>query len=88
MSNKNKSAGTVDVKFAVPAFRYEGVEYNSAAVEKAAEAGDDSALTIIANLVQLGSGIVEVIKESEEPEAPNKPKAAKAIKTEKEVTHE
>jgi hypothetical protein len=60
MSKKKKLESTeVTVKFAVPSFRYEGVEYKSAEVEKAAEAGDEAALAIIANLVAMGSGIVE-----------------------------
>jgi hypothetical protein len=59
--NKKKSTeGQVGVKFTVPAFRYEGVEYRSAAVEKAVLEGDEAAQAIVANLVKLGSGIVEV----------------------------
>lgn len=71
MAKKTKKAGTVAVKFTVPAFRYEGVEYQSAAVEKAAEAGDENALLIIANLVKLGSGIVQSTPVTEEKEADN-----------------
>jgi hypothetical protein len=50
--------GPVNVRFTVPSFRYKGVEYNSAALEKAAEEGDENAQFIIANLVKIGSGIV------------------------------
>lgn len=50
--------GSVNVKFTVPSFRYKGVEYNSTALEKAAEEGEENAQFIIANLVKIGSGIV------------------------------
>ena len=50
----------VGVKFAVPAFRYEGKVYKSADVEAAVNAGDEEAAAIVANLVKIGSGVVEV----------------------------
>ena len=67
MAKKKKPEGAeVTVKFTAPSFRYEGREYKSADVEKAAEAGDESALAIIANLVSIGSGIVAVEGGSDE----------------------
>lgn len=57
---KKKTEGTVNVEFTVPSFRYKGVEYKSADVEKAAKEGDDDAKVIIATLVKMGSGIVKV----------------------------
>lgn len=56
-------AGSVTVKFTRQAFRYKGVEYKSADVQKAAEEGDEDALAIIANLVQKGSGVIQVTGE-------------------------
>lgn len=53
-----KIEGTVSVTFTVPSFRYKGVEYKSAEVEKAASEGDHDALELIATLVKMGSGIV------------------------------
>ena len=74
---KETNAGTeTTVKFTVPAFRYKGVEYKSAQVEKAAEAGDENALAIVANLVKIGSGIVEIV-EVEASDAPPAPKKSK-----------
>lgn len=67
MAKKKKTEGAeVTVKFAVPSFRYEGVEYKSADVEKAAEEGDEKSLAIIANLVAMGSGIVQTEGGSDE----------------------
>lgn len=67
MAKKKKPEGSVStVKFTVPSFRYEGKEYKSADVEKAADEGDEEALAIVANLVKIGSGIVEVVG-TEEP---------------------
>lgn len=67
MAKKKKTEGSVStVKFTVPSFRYEGKEYKSADVEKAADEGDEEALAIVANLVKIGSGIVEVVG-TEEP---------------------
>lgn len=71
MSKESKNAGAVNVTFAVPAFRYEGVEYKSADVEKAAEEGDEKALEIISALVKMGSGIVQVTQIPVDPNAPD-----------------
>jgi hypothetical protein len=57
---KKSKEGKVGVKFTVPAFRYKGVEYKSAAVEKAVIDGDEDAQALVANLVKIGSGVVEV----------------------------
>lgn len=56
---KPKKEGTVSVEFAVSSFRYKGVEYKSADVEKAAEDGDEDALAIVANLVRMNSGVLK-----------------------------
>lgn len=57
--------GTVNVKFKRASFRHEGVEYKSAQVEKLAEAGDEKALLIIAQLVEMQSGVIEIVKDQE-----------------------
>lgn len=82
---KRNIESAVTVKFTVPAFRYKGVEYKSAEVEKAAEAGDETAQAIVANLVKMGSGIVQLVDGDEEPEAlpPAKAKAPKVSKATK-----
>ncbi len=64
MFDKPKSEGPVNVKFTCSSFRYKGVEYNSAVVEKAAEEGNEQALELVANLVKIGSGIVSVSEDS------------------------
>jgi hypothetical protein len=75
MSKTKSTAGTVsEVVFTVPAFRYKGKEYKSADVQKAAEEGDEDALAIIANLVNIGSGNVKVVGESVETDEPMEPK--------------
>lgn len=51
------------VRFTAPAFRYKGVEYNSALVEKAVNEGDEEATAMVANLVKINSGVVEVTEE-------------------------
>lgn len=61
MAKKNKkpeNAPLVSTRFTKARFRYKGVEYISADVEKAAEAGDEEAQNIIANLVKLKSGVI------------------------------
>lgn len=55
----------INVKFVVPSFEYNGVRYLSKDVEAAALTGDIKSLTIIADLVSIGSGIVEVIEDPE-----------------------
>lgn len=75
MSKENKSSAEQTVKFVRAAFRYEGKLYKSADVEKAAAAGDEAALAVIANLVALGSGVIKVVEEGEEVEQPKAPKA-------------
>lgn len=59
MAKKNKPEGTVNVEFTVSSFRYKGVEYKSAAVEKAASEGNEDALALIATLVKMGSGVLK-----------------------------
>lgn len=55
---KKQEAEEVSTRFTSPSFRYKGVKYISADVEKAALAGDEDALAIIANLVSIGSGVI------------------------------
>ena len=57
---EKKHDGPVSVKFTVPSFRYNGLEYKSAEVEKAAEEGHEDALAIIEELVKIQSGVIEV----------------------------
>jgi len=52
-------------KFITPAFRHNGVEYNSADLEKRIEEEDEAALALVPELIALGQ-IVEVEKESQE----------------------
>jgi hypothetical protein len=52
----------VSVSFTVPFFRYEGQVYESATVEKLADAGDSKSLELIAKLVQMKSGVVTTEK--------------------------
>ena len=67
MAKKKKEAGAVtESKFTVPAFRYNGVEYKSADVEKAVESGDEDAKAILANLIKKQSGVVAIIAITEE----------------------
>jgi hypothetical protein len=63
MFEEKKTEGPVNVRFTVSSFRYKGVEYKSAEVEKAADEGNEEALAIVANLVKIGSGVVEIIEE-------------------------
>lgn len=56
---KKQIEGSVSVEFTVPSFRHEGVEYQSASVEKAASEGDEDALALIAHLVNIGSGVLK-----------------------------
>jgi hypothetical protein len=80
MAKEKKSADTVEtVKFAVPAFRHEGKVYKSADVEKAANNGDEDAEALVAALVAMGSGVVEVVEvEEAAPEPTEEEKAALA----------
>lgn len=79
MAKGKKSAGTVEtVKFAVPAFRHEGKEYKSADVEKAANNGDEDAEALVAALVAMGSGVVEVVSVEAESEPSEEELAALA----------
>lgn len=55
----------LSIKFTVPAFRHKGTEYLSADVAKAASEGEEAALSLIGELVKMGSGIVA-------PEEPKK----------------
>lgn len=71
---KKKSAA-VSVKFRSPSFRYKGKKYISADVEKAAEAGDEDALRLMATLVNIGSGVINVEAVSAGEPAPKVPKA-------------
>ena len=52
-------------KFITPAFRHNGIQYNSADLEKLIEEGDEAALALVPELIALGQ-IVEVDKESQE----------------------
>lgn len=85
---KKKSSGKVTVQFRSPTFIHKRVKYVSKEVEAAAKAGDESALQVIAELVEKGSGVI-VVKEVEEPsepttpQAPKEPKAPKAPKATK-----
>lgn len=56
----------ITIRFSVPSFRHNGVEYNSAAVEEAHKNGDLEASQVIADLVQMKSGIIEIINEGGE----------------------
>lgn len=58
------------VKFTVPSFRSGGVEYLSAEVEEAANAGNEEALNLIKKLIEKGASCIEVI----EPKKGNKKK--------------
>lgn len=51
--------GPVSVKFTCPRFQHENVVYNSQDVESLAKKGDEKALRIIAELVNLRSGVIE-----------------------------
>jgi hypothetical protein len=81
-----KNQPEVTVKFRSPSFRYKGVKYISAVVESKAAEGDEEAIALIANLVQMRSGVVQVIEEAQAP-APKekKGKAEKAPKAPKET---
>lgn len=62
MGFEKKTDGPVSVKFTKPAFRYKGIIYKSAEVEKAAQEGSEEAQAIIANLVSLGAGCISVME--------------------------
>lgn len=68
MPEEFENAGPSNYKFVVPAFRYEGVEYKSADVEKAVDAGDETAEAILAKLIEMKSGIVQRVDPAEEGE--------------------
>lgn len=53
----------VTIKFTVPRFRHNGVEYSSKDIEEAASNGDADAEQIILDLVNLKSGIIEIINQ-------------------------
>lgn len=59
---KNKIEKVVTVAFTVPSFRSKGVEYKSADVEAAAEAGDVEAQELIKLLLEKGSGVIEMVE--------------------------
>jgi hypothetical protein len=65
-----KKSTEVAVKFRSPSFKIKGKKYISKDVEAAAKEGDESAIQIIATLVQKQSSIVSV----EEVESPVKEK--------------
>lgn len=81
---KNKIEKVVTVAFTVPSFRSKGVEYKSAEVEAAANAGDVEAQELIKMLLEKGSGVIEMVEvetntkkdspEEEEEEMSNKSK--------------
>lgn len=80
MSKQKKS---VTVTFRSPSFTIKGQKYISKDIEAAAEAGDESAQLIIAELVNKGSGVITVQEDTEGPAAPKKPKAEKKPKAPK-----
>lgn len=71
---KKKIEKVVTVGFTVPSFRSKGVEYKSAEVEAAAQAGDVEAQELIKMLLEKGSGVIEIVEEDAEEAA----KAAEA----------
>ena len=52
--------GEVNVKFTAVNIHHNGKVYNCAELEKLAEEGDEAALQVIAELVALQSGVIEV----------------------------
>jgi len=83
-----KNEGPVSVTFAVPSFRHKGVEYNSAEVMKAAEAGNEEAQVLIATLVSIGSGVLNVSEAEAPAEAAEEVAEAKPVKKKKGGNHE
>lgn len=79
---KKKIEKVVTVRFTVPSFRSKGVEYKSAEVEAAAQAGDVEAQELIKMLLEKGSGVIEIVEEDAEKvasdEAEEAAKAAEA----------
>lgn len=75
---KKKSSGKVTVQFRSPTFIHKRVKYVSKEVEAAAKAGDEAAQQIIAELVQIGSGVI-VVTEVKEPAAPENPPATPPV---------
>lgn len=51
--------GPVSVKFTCPRFQHNGEVYNSHDIEALASQGDEKAMRIIAELVNLRSGVIE-----------------------------
>lgn len=56
----------VSVKFVIPKFNLNGVEYDSKELETAAQAGDEAAQEVILELVKLRSGVIEIVNEGGE----------------------
>lgn len=83
--SKEKSTG-VTVTFRSPSFIHKGVKYLSKDIEAAAEAGDELALRVIAELVAKGSGVIKVLEEDAEGKTdlnqsePKPPKSRRAPK--------
>ncbi len=69
------------VKFTVPSFRSGGVEYLSAEVEEAANAGNEEALNLIKKLIEKGASCIEVVESAKKPS--NKPSNKPAKKSDK-----
>lgn len=59
---KKKIEKVVTVRFTVPSFRSKGVEYKSAEVEAAAQAGDVEAQELIKMLLEKSSGVIEMVE--------------------------
>lgn len=63
MNSGDASSEEVGVKFIVKKFNYNGIEYNADVLEAAAAAGDVAALKVIQELVDIKSGVIQIVNE-------------------------
>lgn len=57
---KKKTPKVATVQFTVPTFRHKGVEYKAAELEARINKGDVEAEALVKELVEKGSGVIEV----------------------------